>query len=928
MQRRTKWVVATTAVVLGLALYIYVIYALFCFVLTGGDGAFLHLSYRGVIQIDETTIGPMEAWPDGLAFHPDGRIAFSEGHGTHKDMRIVYWSQQGDFEPVVEIKYARRQRGQDDSSALEKQGFFWFFSGPLAFDADGTCYFSLGSCQPNGIYRVTSADPIDIEKLLALGSTSSLQVPLFDKTHLYSTSWNGIFRYPMTASSSKSKPWFRISGDGILMNHSLIIDPNRVVVRSLIRKPSNTQKREYDTKTLLFDKEQKAFWSLSVDDFGPMAISWDGKQMIRFDGKAKTIKEFSLQGIAEPAVVREPKFVIPEENLQIPQELQACAANFRKIYVAIKRYEKDKDKLPDWLSDLVPNYLSNETLFCPDDANHNSPFWRDPKLPCSYGYEFSMAGIPRSWSVVGGMPCRDWKTQQVKLFGDIVPVVRCHHHPTRPLNLSVGGQIYWGPGSWEKLFMPDYRRGIELSKRPSQPPAPTEVEPSRGKLDLSGTQTTDADLARRLEGLTSLQELNLQDTQISDAGLVHLKDLTSLRSLNLSRTKIATKTHKLLGQLLTDVKFTSLNGEQIDISQYKGKVVLIDFWATWCGPCIRELPNVKKTYSDYHDRGFEIIGISLDKSRTTLEKFIKNNNIPWPQYFDGKGWKNEISTRFDIHSIPATFLLDQKGIIRYANLRGLALERAVADVLRGSSLPNAQITSMGMAHLKGLTSLETLRLENTQVSDEGLSHLKGLTSLKVLYVGGTQITDTGLFHLKNLTGLQRLCAHNTQVTDVGLAYLKDLVGLEYLCFHDTQVTDASLVHLKGLTSLETLYLHNTGVSDVGVVHLRGLTSLRQLNLQGTKVSSAGLAELKQALPNCRILGIPAPKQPRRVRQCGYSTAPPDPNSNYCYPNSEFALRSPSQNDNQVGCQVRGPLLDRLQDNDYRCASLFSHQYCL
>lgn len=331
MKRRKKIIIATIAIVLGISAVTYLMLSFlpakppqieakpretiqpFHQKIEGvwWDGAFLHLSYCGVIQVDETRIGLLEARPDGLAFHPDGRIAFSEGHGTHPDMRIAYWSRQGEFEPVVEIKYARRQRGQDqddssalEKSALEKQGIFWFFSGPLAFDANGTCYFSLGSCHPNGIYRVTSADPVEIEKLCAVDATSSLQVPLFDKRHLYSTSWNGIFRYSMTESSAKSNPWFRISGDGIdgiLMNHSLIINPNRVVVYSLFRKPSNTQKREYDSKTLLFDKEQKAFWSFPVDDFGPMAISWDGKKMIRFDRKAKTIKEFSLQEIAEPS---------------------------------------------------------------------------------------------------------------------------------------------------------------------------------------------------------------------------------------------------------------------------------------------------------------------------------------------------------------------------------------------------------------------------------------------------------------------------------------------------------------------------------------------------------------------------------------------------------------------------------------------------
>jgi len=223
--------------------------------------------------------------------------------------------------------------------------------------------------------------------------------------------------------------------------------------------------------------------------------------------------------------------------------------------------------------------------------------------------------------------------------------------------------------------------------------------------------------------------------------------------------------------------------------------------------------------------------------------------MPWPQYFDGKGWDNEISTSFDIHSIPITFLLDGQGIVRYANLRGSALEHAVAEVLVGPSSSTAQITDAGLAYLKGMTSLETLYFENTQVGDDGLAHLKDLTSLKVLYIGGTEVTDVGLAYVENLTGLQRLCVHKTQVSDAGLAHLKDLVGLEYLCVRDTQVADAGLTYLQGLTSLQTLHLHNT------------------------QVSSVGLAELKQALPNCRILGMPAPKQPRRVRQARMQSRP-------------------------------------------------------
>lgn len=128
------------------------------------------------------------------------------------------------------------------------------------------------------------------------------------------------------------------------------------------------------------------------------------------------------------------------------------------------------------------------------------------------------------------------------------------------------------------------------------------------------------------------------------------------------------------------LKFTSLQGEEIDLSAMKGKVILVDFWATWCGPCIAELPNVIKAYEKYHDQGFEIIGISLDKAedKAKLENFIKEKNMPWPQHFDGQGWANEIAKKYGISSIPATFLIGPDGKVVATNLRGEALEKEVA----------------------------------------------------------------------------------------------------------------------------------------------------------------------------------------------------------------------------------------------------------
>jgi thiol-disulfide isomerase/thioredoxin len=131
-----------------------------------------------------------------------------------------------------------------------------------------------------------------------------------------------------------------------------------------------------------------------------------------------------------------------------------------------------------------------------------------------------------------------------------------------------------------------------------------------------------------------------------------------------------------------DLAFTAADGQEVDLAKMRGKVILVDFWASWCGPCLAEMPNVVAIYKKLHDQGFEVIGISLDDNKDNMAAAIKRQKMTWPQYFDGLGWENKIGRRYGIDAIPATWLIDKKGVVRESNLRGPKLEAAVTRLLQ------------------------------------------------------------------------------------------------------------------------------------------------------------------------------------------------------------------------------------------------------
>ncbi|MGG5503999.1 peroxiredoxin family protein, partial [Myroides odoratimimus] len=136
-----------------------------------------------------------------------------------------------------------------------------------------------------------------------------------------------------------------------------------------------------------------------------------------------------------------------------------------------------------------------------------------------------------------------------------------------------------------------------------------------------------------------------------------------------------------IGDKAPDFSAPSPEGKEISLKESLGKLTIIDFWASWCGPCRTENPNVVALYEEYHPKGLNIIGVSLDKDKAKWIEAIAKDKLTWNQISNLKFWEEPIAQNYEVRAIPATYLLDENGVVIAKNLRGKKLRAKVQEIL-------------------------------------------------------------------------------------------------------------------------------------------------------------------------------------------------------------------------------------------------------